>query len=483
MLRAGSLFAGIGGIDLAFERAGARVAWNCEIDASCRKVLAHHWPGVPRFKDVRTVTGEGLRAAGLSVDVVAGGFPCQDVSVAGARAGLAGERSGLFYEFARVLDEARPAWCLVENVPGLLSSHGGGDMGTVLGILADLGYGLAWRVLDAQYFGVAQRRRRVFIVGCLGDRARAAQVLLEPEGGGGDPPARNGAQPGVATGTGGCIAGGGDLVTGLTGSFGNGGADDNKAQAGWLIPAVSKALVATSTVGHHFDPKGEALIPMAYRKATTSHGPDNDWERWEEAAHSNTLDAGSNVTRNAHVVLSPVDVDQLHGIDTDQISHGVGVGGEVAGLDELGLSGEGVADQGGEFISGQVGVDSGGDRVGRHSQEDDKPARDVNGNLLAVVQPAYGLKEANRQANGWGVDEERAYTLDGQGRGSVAAPDLAVRRLTPLECLRLQGFPDDWLDGLGLADSVKYRMVGNAVAVPVVAWIARRLLAVHEGPA
>lgn len=103
------------------------------------------------------------------------------------------------------------------------------------------------------------------------------------------------------------------------------------------------------------------LIPVAYRKATTSHGPDNDWERWEEAAHTNTLDAGSNVTRNAHAV--------------------------------------------------------------------------------------------------------------------VGVADLAVRRLTPLECLRLQGFPDDWLDGLGLADSVKYRMVGNAVAVPVVAWIAHRMVA------
>lgn len=410
-MKIGSLFSGVGGIDLAFERAGAGITWNCEIDVKCRKVLQAHWPGVPRFKDVRTVTGDGIRAAGLHVDCVVGGFPCTDVSVAGKRAGLAGAQSGLFFEFARVLDEIRPAWCLVENVPGLLSSHAGADMGTVVGTLVDIGYGMAWRVLDAQYFGVAQRRRRVFIVGCLGDRARAEQVLLVGEGGGGDPPARRETGADVAGTLGGGSGSRGwaaDLermtfvpeVSHTLPAEGDPSMRRDAGTQGFLIPTGYRAegfgqyadgvgpltrrydkdgkegIVAfhmtqdpivsddmAPAIGGVKPTTGYSTVAVGYRKATTSHGPDNEWERWEEAEHTNTLDAGSNVTRNAHAVVEPT---------------------------------------------------------------------------------------------------------------------LAVRRLTPLECLRLQGFPDDWLDGLGLADSVKYRMVGNAVAVPVVEWIARRMMEAGE---
>lgn len=173
----GSLFAGIGGFDLGLERADMECMWQVEIEDFPRRVLEAHWPGLYRPLDVCDVGGETLEPVGL----ICGGFPCQDLSVAGKRAGLAGERSGLFYEFARIIDELAPRWVLIENVPGLLSSNGGRDMGAVLGTLAEFGYGYAYRVLDAQYFGVAQQRRRVFIVGCLGDAASAAKVLFEPE--------------------------------------------------------------------------------------------------------------------------------------------------------------------------------------------------------------------------------------------------------------------------------------------------------------
>jgi DNA (cytosine-5)-methyltransferase 1 len=179
----GSLFAGIGGFDLGFERAGMTCTWQVEVDRACRCVLERHWPGVDRFEDIREVGGGQL----VAVDLVCGGFPCQDLSVAGRRGGLDAPRSGLFHEFVRILSELRPRWVVVENVPGLLSSRAGRDMGTVLGRLAQLGYGFAYRVLDAQHFGVAQRRRRLFLAGRLGDRAGAAQVLLEPEGLRGDP--------------------------------------------------------------------------------------------------------------------------------------------------------------------------------------------------------------------------------------------------------------------------------------------------------
>ena len=176
-MRVGSLFAGIGGFDEGFRRAGMTTVWMVEIDPWCRRVLARHFPEAQLFEDVRAVGRDELEP----VDLICGGFPCQDLSVAGRRAGLAGERSGLFFEFARILDELRPRWVVIENVPGLLSSNRGKDMGTVLWTLGELGYGWAYRVLDAQYFGVAQRRRRVFIVGCLGDAASAVQVLFEPE--------------------------------------------------------------------------------------------------------------------------------------------------------------------------------------------------------------------------------------------------------------------------------------------------------------
>ena len=166
-----SLFSGIGGIDIAFERAGARTVLFCESDKHARTVLARHWPDTPIRPDVRELTADDLRNAGARPDntVVCAGFPCQDLSIAGGRRGMGeGTRSGLFWQIIRLLADFPARWVLLENVPGLLSSHGGRDMGAVLGALADLGYGYAWRVLDAQYAGVPQRRRRVVIVGHLG---------------------------------------------------------------------------------------------------------------------------------------------------------------------------------------------------------------------------------------------------------------------------------------------------------------------------
>ena len=177
-LTVGSMFTGIGGFDLGAQQAGMKVLWAVEKDEKARELLRARFPETEVLEDVTKIDPGGLRP----VDVLTAGWPCQDVSVAGNRAGLAGERSGLWREVVRWLAVLRPAWFVGENVPGLLSSAGGRDMGTVLGQLGELGYGWAYRVLDARYFGVAQRRRRVLIVGCLGDPARAAEVLLEPEG-------------------------------------------------------------------------------------------------------------------------------------------------------------------------------------------------------------------------------------------------------------------------------------------------------------
>jgi DNA (cytosine-5)-methyltransferase 1 len=203
-VRCGSLFSGIGGMDYGLAKAGFDHVFFAESDAYRRRVLMRHWPGVPVYDDVRSV---GVELAGgrqhpeavqpavggvvgdSRLDLLCGGFPCQDLSVAGRRAGLVGKRSGLFFEFARVADDLvrDGGWIVVENVPGLLSSQGGRDFGIVLASLAELGFhDLAWRVLDSRYFGVPQRRRRVFVVGRRASGDGARQVLLEPESGGGN---------------------------------------------------------------------------------------------------------------------------------------------------------------------------------------------------------------------------------------------------------------------------------------------------------
>ena len=224
-MRFGSLFSGVGGFDLGLERAGHEVVFQAESDPYRRRVLARHWPDVPCYEDVRDVASdvgsgrprvrsqhsEDQLRAGLerprspewspASDLLCGGFPCQDLSVAGRRAGLAGERSSLFFEFARIADAllGDGGWLLIENVPGLLSSHGGRDFAVLLATLAELGFhDLAWRVLDSRHFGVPQRRRRVFILARRASGGRAAAVLLERESGGGHPAPRGEAREGVA---------------------------------------------------------------------------------------------------------------------------------------------------------------------------------------------------------------------------------------------------------------------------------------------
>jgi DNA (cytosine-5)-methyltransferase 1 len=318
------------------------VAWQCEIDQRCRQLLAKRWPSVPCYDDVRTVPDDAPR-----VDVLCGGFPCQDVSVAGRRAGLAGERSGLFHEFARLADSLAPTWVLIENVPGLLSSNDGRDMGTVLGVLADLGYGWAYRVLDAQYFGVAQRRRRVFIVGCLGDAARAAAVLLESESCEGHPPPSREAREAAHT------------------------------------------LVANGAGGGRYDK--QPLVPALTARC------------------GNTLD------------------DQ----QTRQLL--------------------------------AFAHQSGGNRTASGAFMD---------NCSPTLQACQTMAVAFSEVTTGGGKPGQGYPAVRQG--------MAVRRLTPLECERLQGFPDGWTEGF--PDSVRYRMLGNAVAVPCAEWIGKRLYQTHHDP-
>ena len=177
--RYASLFTGIGGFDIGLERAGFEITFQCEIDKFCRRILKRHWPHIPHYENIKKLHATDIPKS----DVWAGGFPCQDVSLArmGARAGLRGKRSGLFYDFARLVGEARPRVVLLENVTGLLNSHRGRDFGVVIGTLAEFGYSVGWRVLNSKNFGVPQSRQRVYIVGCHRDVHGPGQILFEAE--------------------------------------------------------------------------------------------------------------------------------------------------------------------------------------------------------------------------------------------------------------------------------------------------------------
>lgn len=158
-MRVLDLFSGIGGFSLGLERAGMTTVAFCEIEPYCRAVLAKHWPGVKIYEDIRTLTADVLERDGIDVDVICGGFPCQDISLAGKRGGIRSERSGLWFEYARLIGEIRPKFVIVENVAALLDN----GMGDVLGTLSTLGYDAEWDIIPASAVGGLHRRERLWI--------------------------------------------------------------------------------------------------------------------------------------------------------------------------------------------------------------------------------------------------------------------------------------------------------------------------------
>jgi len=462
MLTFGSLFAGIGGFDSGFEAAGMRCLWQVEIDDACNRVLERHWPGVRRYRDVKEVGGHNLER----VDLICGGFPCQDLSVAGRRAGLAGERSGLFFEFMRIIDELSPAWVVIENVPGLLSSAGGGDMATVLWTLAKLGYGYAYRVLDAQYFGVAQRRRRVFVVGHLGKPWSApAKVLFEPESCDWDsPPSREKKSlsasllaSGAGTSRPAGIGSEADfLVTqALTGGFGKGGPDDNLAQGGFLVPETAKA-VNTSTERMDGTVKTfviqDAAMPRDKKQngiGITAGGP------------CYTLDG-----HGAHAVAHTL---RAEGCDAseDGTDRGTPI---VAQYETMRIN----CACGATFITNDLA-----EKCPKCGLIQSGEVTYLNGNKAIAF-----TERTRKNGRNFEFQEDIAYALTNPGSGGrthsrqLITPEMTVRRLTPLECERLQGFEDGWT--AGESDAARYKMLGNAVCRKVSKWLGKRIVEVAE---
>ena len=434
-LTAVSLFAGIGGFDEALRRCGVHVTAAVEIDPDCRSVLGRHFPQTTLFNDVTEVTGDQLRATGFVPEqgIITAGWPCQGNSVAGRRGGMADPRSGLWRHVVRLLAETRPRWFIGENVPGLLSINNGRDFGTVIADLDELGYGVAWRVLDAQWFGVPQRRRRVFIAGCLGDPAGSVEVLLEPESGAGHSAARGAARPDLAGTLGGRAGGsrttdldghGAYVTVGTLGTSGPGG--------GWRIGADEAAagqLVTTlqggGRRGHRVDAEGAAgghLVVGTARQTNTGPG-----------GH----DAG-NFQYNRPWSWPPHRVRRR--------------------ADHLG---------------GEPRHRTRSHRRRRGSQW--RSRTDAHPRTPHDRTPLISLAVAGDFSTG----ENVAQTVRGaHGQPGCVTAGLAVRRLTPTECERLMGLPDGWTSGQ--SDSARYRQLGNSVAVPVIEWIGHRIIAIQE---
>jgi len=446
-----SLFSGIEAASVAWHPLGWQPVAFAEVEPFPCSVLAHHYPDVPNLGDVTKIAPVDIAPLGR-IDVVVGGSPCQDLSVAGQRKGLAGERSSLFHEQIRIFHAARyfcgARWLVWENVPGAFSSNGGADFavvaGTMAGCILDVptdGWGqegvalgerglLEWAVLDAQWFGLAQRRRRVFAVLDTGNWQDRPPVLLERDSLRGDTVPRRKSGEGTAA----TIAGGACQR----------GRDD--------IPDTSMCLNAGG-MGRQ-DAESETLIPVT---AFQCHG--------SSVGEMGTLRATGNVQSGVPFTLA------VHGTqDPDTLIDKAHTLGRNQGQENVVYT---LAERG---------------RQGGHALEyrSDGTANALltpNGGRAGMGIGAISVcKTANTKSNGLGIsDDGAAYTLDTAPNQAIAS-DSYVRRLTPRECERLQGFPDDYTriawrgkPAEHCPDSPRYRVLGNSMAVPVMRWIGQQI--------
>jgi DNA (cytosine-5)-methyltransferase 1 len=415
MIRYGSVCSGIEAATAAWHPLGWEASFFSEIEPFPRAVLAHHYPNVPLHGDFTTIKDGDYEP----IDLLVGGTPCQSFSVAGLRGGLDDDRGNLALEFLRLADRTRPRWLVWENVPGVLSSGGGRDFGSILGGLVELGYGFAYRVLDAQYFGVAQRRRRVFVVGYLGDWRRAAAVLFEQHSLSGHPAPSRETRQGATVDVAGCLATGG-------GGRAFPGTSAQDAGQGYLV-----AQCLTTGTGQRYDAETETLIP------THGGGFDVAAFEWQRGATQNL-----ELTDN----FSPALIKS----QTPAVAYPINTQMALRGADTSNTSREG------------IGVGDDGD-------------------------PAFTLQAAHSHAVAFEANMSFATpdtsgvnpTLTRRHHASVATQS-AVRRLTPVECERLQGFPDNytaipWRGKDQTPDGPRYKALGNSMAVPVMRWIGERI--------
>lgn len=516
VLRYVSLFSGIEAASVAWSGLGWVPLAFCEIDQFPSAVLACRYPEVPNLGDITKVDWSQFVEHYGAADLVVGGSPCQSFSIAGRREGLEGA-SGLMWEYVRAIRELRPRWLVWENVPGALSSSGGEDFRCLLQALDELGYCLSWRVLDAQYFGVAQRRRRVFLVGSLGS-TRSAEVLFEPDSLRWDHPSgkakRQALTRAIGSGARGADAGP-DCLTPWDGQCSR----VYRADGCWpTLDARTRSGGDGRAVALDFNPTASRLRYAdedVSQTLTARMGTGGNQVPLVQETHAFLPDNGGKAGGIAYErELSPT-------LKTDHnpaiLAFAQNQRGEVRDMRDC--SGALAASPGAKqqtYVcqpdAGQKPVLCASNRGPRSSigvdvspslmaSDDKNPnvvlcATDSGSNAavgedLAPTLTAHDAKSAsyvfsakNAASAGLSVSSDTSPTLSTTKQPAVSG-DGTVRRLMPVECERLQGFPDGWTDvpykGKEHApDSPRYKALGNSMAVPVMRWIGWRIQSVED---
>lgn len=469
-----SLFSGIGGFDLGFQQAGMTVIGICEIDKHAQKVLVRQFPDAQLHTDVKEI-GAHTYAKG-SVDVICGGFPCQDISVAGKRRGLAGNRSGLWYEFARIIDEVEPAWVVIENVPGLFSSADGEDFATIIQWLASRGYGVGWRVLDAQGFGLAQRRKRVFIVGSFGT-PRGCTVLLESESLQRDSQSRKKTEQNSTRSIAASVGGNRERATAyaidnpimIQGNH----VDRNSAANGSGFNEHNVSYTLTSTDRHAVAWKMRVTggNPSGVRGGKNTHPGEQGYLDSEKAFTVSTTQDQYLAVREHPQVVGVQDVSPtLRAAAKQSLMSGSGDINSPLAIDVRQQQAYVMREDAGNNTFSIQPTDV------SLTLQAMQPAPTTHHAQL-FVHDASVLWESTHTDNPARIasDQTVAPTLQARmGTGGNSTPMIGVRRITPTECERLMGFPDGWT--AGQSDAQRYKQLGNAVAVPVARWIGERIM-------
>ena len=475
-----SVCAGIEAASVAWHHMGWEPVAFSEIEKFPSAVLAHHYPNVPNWGDMTKFKDW----PDANLDVLVGGTPCQSFSVAGLRKGLDDPRGNLMLTFGAIAKRYRPQWLVWENVPGVLSSNGGRDFGAFLGMLAELGYGFSYRVLDAQYFGVAQRRRRVFVVGYLGDWHRAAAVLFERHSLSGHPAPSRQARKGTAGVVAPSATASGwpaDVSPTLNAHFGSKqGLEDQHVNGGgdYLCPPVAMCLITKTRL----DSETETLIP------TTGGG----------------FDVAQPIPYDLYQITAPVNRqnrkpgDPCHTLARDNAAHAA-VAYNITFCDANGVKSD--RPNGGLYVNEtdvsstltEAGVGTNvvqpvaiqGTLIGRGENAGPQGSgADVSGAMFTLTKAdvhavAFGVGEQPDighclRSGASKADKHESTTYVAQGAA------MQVRRLTPVECERLQGFPDGytnipWRGKPESPDGPRYKALGNSMAVPCMVWIGERI--------
>ena len=463
-----SVCSGIEAATVAWHPLGWTAAAYSEIEKFPSQVLAHHYPDVPNVGDMTKFKEWNLGA----IDLLVGGTPCQSFSVAGLRKGLDDPRGNLMLTFLAIADQHRPRWLVWENVPGVLSSNGGKDFGTFLGALGELGFGFAYRILDAQYFGVAQRRRRVFVVGHLGDWRAAAAVLFERHSLSGDSaPSREKRK---------------EVAASSTHGLGFGG-------------ECARALTASHSATGRLDPHESTFVsqPIALQDITAREKAQNG-KGWNDDGSAYTVDTHATqgvaqpISFSGQMSTPQTDVEMTQtlqaknpmavAVGTD-LYNGAITGDIACTMSTHGGDGNGT---GPTVMQPICLMDQGGSVMNIEHDMSGTLRRETHGHEPIVMQ-SVAFEPRKMKRLGYGNAELglsptlRASAGDNQVAASVG---MAVRRLTPVECERLQGFPDNYTDiqpkGKATPDGPRYKALGNSMAVPVMAWIGKRIQEVEQ---